>query len=115
LLVRAWTSGEYEREKAGKYELLRRRYQTVRDVLAAHPEYRTAFAPLPFNSGYFMCIRPIGVDAEQLRQALLKEYSTGTINFGGILRIAFSATPTAKIPVLFENVYKAVRGLAGTA
>ena len=29
---------------------------------------------------------------------LLAEYSTGTINFGGLLRLAFSATPTPKIP-----------------
>ena len=94
-----------------KYQLLRRRYQTVRDELAAHPEYAETFVPLPFNSGYFMCIRPLHVDAEQLRQTLLKDYSTGTINFGGILRIAFSATPTAKIAKLFENVDKAARAL----
>jgi aspartate/methionine/tyrosine aminotransferase len=111
LLVRSWTSGDYDAEKRAKYELLRRRYETVRGVLAAHPEYAEAFVPLPFNSGYFMCIRPLEVDAEAVRQVLLKDYSTGTINFGGVLRIAFSATPTAKLPRLFENVYRAVLGL----
>jgi aspartate/methionine/tyrosine aminotransferase len=107
LLVRSWTSGRYEAEKAQKYELLHRRYRTVREVLAAHPEYAEQFVPLPFNSGYFMCVRPTRVDAEALRKKLLTDYSTGTINFNGVLRIAFSATPTAKLPALFENMYRA--------
>jgi aspartate/methionine/tyrosine aminotransferase len=111
-LVRAWKSGEYDGEKAEKYNLLKKRYETVKQVLAAHPEYADQFVPLPFNSGYFMCVRPTKVDAEALRKKLLADYSTGTINFSGTLRIAFSATPTAKLPVLFENLYKAARELA---
>lgn len=110
-LVRAWKSGDYDREKADKYNLLRKRYETVREVLATHPEYAEEFVPLPFNSGYFMCIRPTRVDAEALRKKLLAEYSTGTINFGGTLRVAFSATPTAKLPTLFENIYKASKSM----
>jgi aspartate/methionine/tyrosine aminotransferase len=113
LLVRSWLSGEYEAEKQQKYDLLKRRYQAVRDILGAHPEYAEHFAPLPFNSGYFMCVRPLHVDAEALRQKLLKEYSTGTINFGGVLRIAFSATPTAKLPKLFDNIYQASKAMQG--
>ncbi len=113
LLAHAWASGEYDAEKAQKYDLLRRRYRTVREILAAHPEYAEQFVPLPFNSGYFMCVRPTEVDAEELRQKLLADYSTGTINFNGVLRIAFSATPTAKLPTLFENIYKAATDLAG--
>jgi aspartate/methionine/tyrosine aminotransferase len=115
LLVRSWTSGEYAAEKADKFNLLQRRYRAVREALAAHPEYAEQFVPLPFNSGYFMCIRPLHADAEQLRQRLLKDYSTGTINFGGILRIAFSATPTGKIATLFENIYKAAKDLTGAS
>jgi aspartate/methionine/tyrosine aminotransferase len=113
-LVRAWKSGEYAAEKADKFDLLRKRYRTVRDVLRAHPEYAGEFVPLPFNSGYFMCVRPTRVDAEALRKKLLADYSTGTINFGGVLRIAFSATPTAKIPKLFENMYRAAKELGRT-
>jgi aspartate/methionine/tyrosine aminotransferase len=113
LLVRSWTSGAYEAEKAQKHALLRTRYRTVREVLAGHPEYADEFVALPFNSGYFMCVRPTRVDAEQLRKKLLADYSTGTINFNGVLRIAFSATPTAKLPVLFDNIYRAARELAG--
>ena len=83
----------------------------VREILAAHPEYREAFTALPFNSGYFMCIKPVKAEAEALRKKLLAEYSTGTVNFGGILRVAFSATPTDKLARLFENLYQAARGL----
>ena len=83
-----------------------------REILAAHPEYAQRFVPLPFNSGYFMCVRPLHVDAEALRKKLLADYSTGTINFGGVLRIAFSATPTGKLPKLFENLYKAAGELS---
>ena len=36
----------------------------MREVLAAHPEYRERFEPLPCNSGYFMCVRPCAGDAE---------------------------------------------------
>ncbi len=112
LLVRSWSSSEYTSEKSQKFNLLKRRYEAVKGILAAHPEYREQFSPLPFNSGYFMCIRP-KVDAEKLRRKLLADYSTGTINFDGVLRLAFSATPTDKLPKLFENIYKASRELAG--
>jgi aspartate/methionine/tyrosine aminotransferase len=113
LLVRSWSAGEYEAEKKQKFELLKRRYDEVKRILAAHPEYQEQFSPLPFNSGYFMCIKP-KADPEALRQKLLKDYSTGTINFGSILRLAFSATPTGKLEKLFDNVFKASKELTGT-
>ena len=112
-LVRSWKSGAYDAEKKDKYNLLSKRYHLVRDILRSHPEYAEQFVALPFNSGYFMCVRPVNVDAEALRKKLLESYSTGTINFNGVLRIAFSATPTAKLPTLFENMYRAARELAG--
>lgn len=111
LLVRSWSSSEYTAEKSQKFNLLKRRYDAVKGILAAHPEYREQFSPLPFNSGYFMCIQP-KVDAEKLRQKLLTDYSTGTINFGGVVRLAFSATPTDKLPKLFENIFKACKELS---
>lgn len=112
LLVKSWTSGGYDAEKQGKFDLLKRRYDEVKRILAAHPEYKERFTALPFNSGYFMCIRP-KADPEKLRQKLLSDYSTGVINFGDILRVAFSATPTAKLAKLFENIYKASGELQG--
>jgi aspartate/methionine/tyrosine aminotransferase len=111
LLLAAWSSPAYAAEKKRAYDLLKQRYDKVREILAAHPEYAEAFAPLPFNSGYFMCIRPVKADAEALRKKLLADYSTGTVNFGGILRVAFSATPTDKLEKLFANVYAAAKEL----
>lgn len=112
LLLAAWSSPAYAAEKKRAYDLLKQRYDKVRAILKAHPEYAEAFVALPFNSGYFMCIRPVKADAEALRKKLLAGYSTGTVNFGGILRIAFSATPTEKLEKLFENVYKAAVALS---
>ncbi len=113
LLMASWSSPEYASEKQRAFDLLRKRFDTVKSVLAAHPEWRHQFVALPYNSGYFMCIRPLHVDAEALRKKLLADFSTGTINFGGILRIAFSATPTDKIPKVFENLFEACKQLAG--
>ena len=66
---------------------------------------------MPFNSGYFMCVKPKGVDAESVRVHLLQNYSTGTIMLKGLLRLAFSAVPTDLLPQLFENVYRAITDL----
>jgi len=113
LLLAAWSSPEYASEKKRAHDLLQARFAAVKEALLRHPEWKEYFVALPFNSGYFMCIRPLRVDAEVLRKALLSDFSTGTINFGGILRLAFSATPTEKIPLLFEKVYQACQKLAG--
>jgi aspartate/methionine/tyrosine aminotransferase len=66
-LVRSWKSGEYDAEKKDKYNLLAKRYRAVREILTSHPEYAEQFVALPFNSGYFMCVRPVRADAEALR------------------------------------------------
>jgi aspartate/methionine/tyrosine aminotransferase len=112
LLLAAWSSPGYAAEKQRAFDLLKKRYDKVRTILDAHPEYAEAFVPLPFNSGYFMCIRPVKADAEALRKKLLADFSTGTVNFGGILRVAFSATPTDKLDKLFDNLFRAARELA---
>lgn len=108
ILLAAYTSADYEIEKKQKYETLKKRYDKIKEVLASHPEYQKAFTPMPFNSGYFMCIRPIGIDAETIRKDLIANYSTGVIVLSGLIRLAFSAVPTDKIPLMFENIYHAI-------
>ena len=108
ILLAAYQSAEYAQQKAEKYATLKKRYDIIKEVLAAHPEYKDAFDPMPCNSGYFMCIKPKGVDAEELRQKLIKDYSTGTIMLSGLIRIAFSAVPTEKLGKLFENIYNCI-------
>ncbi len=111
ILLAAYQSPEYVQEKEAKYAVLKKRYDIIKETLASHPEYKEAFEPMPFNSGYFMCVKPKGVDAEAVREELLKNYSTGTIMLKGLLRLAFSAVPTSKLPQLFDNVYRAVLAL----
>ena len=109
ILLAAYQSPEYVDQKAEKYATLKKRYDIIKDVLASHPEYKEAFEAMPCNSGYFMCIKPKGVDAEELRQKLIKDYSTGTIMLSGLIRIAFSAVPTEKLGKLFENIYNCIK------
>ena len=108
ILLAAYQSPEYLDQKAEKYATLKKRYDIIKEVLASHPEYKEAFEAMPCNSGYFMCIKPKGVDAEQLREKLIKDYSTGTIMLSGLIRIAFSAVPTEKLGKLFENIYNCI-------
>ncbi len=109
LLVSAWGTDSYEQEKQEKHDTLKKRYEKIKAILAAHPEYAEAFTPLPFNSGYFMCIRLKKGNAEAVRQKLLKDFSTGVIAFGPLIRLAFSSTPAGKLEALFDNVYKAAK------
>jgi aspartate/methionine/tyrosine aminotransferase len=111
LLLSAYSDGAYATEKQAKYELLRSRYERVKQILAEHSEYAGEFEALPFNSGYFMCVRLRSADPEQVRQKLLTDYSTGVIAMSGIVRLAFSAVPLEQLPVLFENLFRAVRDL----
>jgi aspartate/methionine/tyrosine aminotransferase len=107
LVLNAFSSETYDAEKKEKYEILKSRFEEVEKVLANHPEYMEEFEPLPFNSGYFMCIRT-KKDAEKVRQKLLEKYDTGIISFGSdVIRIAFSSVKNELIAELFDNIYKA--------
>lgn len=112
LILESLKSPEYAAQKQEKFDTLKRRCMLVKKVLADHPEYTKHFEALPFNSGYFMCISLKGIDSEKVRQRLLAHYNTGVIAFAGIIRVAFSATPTAKIPELFDNIFKACADVA---
>ena len=111
LAVAAFSDPNYIRQKREKYAVLKNRYRIIRNILKAHPEYAESFEPMPFNSGYFMCVKPKGVDAETVRRHLIEKHSTGTIVLSGLIRLAFSTIPTKTLPKLFENVDAAVREL----
>ncbi len=109
ILLEAYTCEEYASEKKQKFDTLKKRYDTILSIFANHPEYRESFTPMPFNSGYFMCIKPKGIEAEALRKVLLEKYNTGVIVLSGLVRLAFSAVPTEKLSQLFENIHQAVQ------
>lgn len=101
----------YTAQKKEKYDVLKSRYDEIRSILAAHPEYADAFEVMPFNSGYFMCVKPLGVDAEAVRRTLIDKYSTGTIVLSGLIRLAFSTIPKNRLSEVFANVASAVRDI----
>jgi|TARA_B100001964_G_C14249320_1_gene609066 aspartate/methionine/tyrosine aminotransferase len=109
LVLKAFKAQTYWDEKKEKYDILKRRYTKVKEVLEEHKEYEDVFEALPFNSGYFMCIRLKNNDSEKIRKILLDKYSAGVISMGDLIRVAFSATPTEKIPELFDNIYNACK------
>ena len=111
LATAAFADPAYATQKRQKYEVLASRYHFIRRILAENPRYAEFFEVMPFNSGYFMCVKPIGVDAEAVRRHLIEKYSTGTIVLSGLIRLAFSTIPHDVLPRLFENVASAIRDL----
>ena len=107
LVLNAISNRSYRNEKKYNHNLLKKRFEKVEEVLN-NKKYTYCFTPLPYNSGYFMCIKLAqGIDAEKVRQILLKEYDTGVIALGYLLRIAFSSVSEENIPTLFDNIYLA--------
>lgn len=107
LLLEAFTSPEYQEQKQAKYDIMQNRYNAVKEVLKDE-KYKTYFEPIPYNSGYFMCIQLVdGLDAEEVRKVLIEKYSIGTISLGNILRLAYSAVAAKEIKALFEGIYAA--------
>ena len=115
MAIAAFADKGYAKQKKAKYAVLKRRYQEIRRILKKNPSYAESFEPMPFNSGYFMCVKPLGVDAEKVRRRLIEKYSTGTIVLSGLIRLAYSTVPTAKLASLFANVDAAVRDVRAGA
>lgn len=113
ILLKAFSDPEIESEKAEFRTILEGRYRRARNFLETkkgHP----VLTPMPFNSGYFMSLRCNGIDAEELRQKLLKEYEVGTIAIDSkTLRIAFSSLDKRDIEPTYQTIYKAAEELAG--
>jgi len=109
LLQSVYSHENYLATKEKKYNILKTRYNILKASFQ-NPKYADYFEPLPFNSGYFMCLKlKKGLNTEEVRQHLLNKYSTGVIVFGDVIRLAFSAVPQSKIPELVENLYNACR------
>ncbi|RUM57912.1 MAG: aspartate aminotransferase, partial [Nautilia sp.] len=71
LLLDAYTSDEFEAQKQEKYHLLKKRFDKVEEIFEKHQEFCEYFVPMPYNSGYFMCVKPNeNIDTEELRKLL---------------------------------------------
>lgn len=107
LLLEAYEDANYENQKKAKFELMKVRYDEVKKVLQ-NEAYKTYFEALPFNSGYFMCVKLAeGIDGEALRKLLIEKYSIGIINLNNVIRVAFSAVAATDIKELFNGIYNA--------
>jgi len=73
-----------------------------------YQQYKKYFQALPYNSGYFLCLKLSGsLKAEQIRQHLLEKYDTGLIVVDNLLRVAYSSLTKEKLEELFNNIYLA--------
>lgn len=107
LLLEAFNSPEYAAQKAAKYNIMKQRYDAVKAVLTDE-KYKEYFTALPYNSGYFMCIKLAeGLEGEKMRKLLIEKYSIGVISLGNVLRLAFSAVAAKDIKALFDGIYSA--------
>ena len=113
VILKALADPEFRRQQAEKVEILRRRAE-VTATACRRPEYAPYWDVYPFNSGYFMCLRLKGADADTVRLKLLDDHGVGTIALGPTnLRVAFSCLEEAQIPLVFQAVAKAMAELRG--
>jgi aspartate/methionine/tyrosine aminotransferase len=110
ILLSAYSSESYETERQEKYNTLKVRYEKIKEILASHKEYEESFIAMPFNSGYFMCVKINGADPEAVRKECLKN-GLGVIFLSGLIRIAFSSVPVNRLEELFERLHKSVKAV----
>ena len=77
------------------------------------PRFRESWDVYPFNSGYFMCVKVKGVDAEKLRVHLLDavRHRPDLRRARRDIRVAFSCLELDQIEPLFEALHKAIQEL----
>ena len=115
IVLGALNSETYVAEKEEKYQVMLKRAERLREVLA-NEKFGDAWDVYPFNSGYFMCLRLKDVAAEELRVHLLDKYGVGTISLGKTdLRVAFSCVEEADIQELFDLIHQGVQDLQGAS
>jgi len=108
LVERALDTASIADERKEKAEILRARATRVYEVVR-RPAFRETFDPYPFNSGYFMCVKVKGVDAERLRVHLLDRYQVGLIATSPTdIRVAFSCLEPDQVEPLFETLHAAI-------
>jgi len=106
LVLKAMRDPGYREQKAEKFGILRARAVKAREVLAEE-RFAEAWTPYPFNSGYFLCVRMKGLEAEEYRVHLLDKYGVGVISTSSTdIRIAISCVDEENIADLFDIMLK---------
>lgn len=112
IALRALRSPGYETQKAEKYDVMKARARRTLEVLD-NQEYASSWEAYPFNAGYFMCVRPLNVDAEELRVRLLERYGVGVIASGGDIRVAFSCLEVEEVAPFFDIMHRCIIEMNG--
>jgi aspartate/methionine/tyrosine aminotransferase len=111
LVEKALAAPSIDEERKEKSDLLCARAAKVFEI-ANEPRYRESFEVYPFNSGYFMCVKVKGVDAEKLRVHLLDKHGTGLISTSPTdIRVAFSCLEVDQVEPLFETLHQGIQEL----
>lgn len=104
LILKSFQDPNNDAEKSAFRKVLEGRYKVVRNFVDTHK--CSGLEVLPFNSGYFMSFRTIGIDAEALRVKLLNEKGIGTIQIDPqTLRVAFSSIEENLIEKVYTEIY----------
>jgi len=113
VLLKVLQDPEFRPQQDEKIAMLRSR-AAVTGVECRRPEYADCWDVYPYNSGYFMCLRLKGADADLVRRRLLDEHGVGTIALGPTnLRVAFSCLTEEQVPGVFRAIAAAVRAVRG--
>jgi aspartate/methionine/tyrosine aminotransferase len=111
LVERALGSADLAAEREAKCDTLRIRAERVFEI-ANQPKFTESWSVYPFNSGYFMLVKVVDVDAEKLRVHLLDEHGVGLIATSATdIRVAFSCLEASDVEPLFEALHQAIQEL----
>jgi aspartate/methionine/tyrosine aminotransferase len=111
MFIKFLAGNEYLADKKEKFEILKARALKTKE-LVYDKKYSDCWSVYPFNSGYFMCLKTKDVNANLLREHILKNYGVGTIALGDTdLRVAFSSVELENLTELFEIIARGIREL----
>lgn len=110
-VLHALQSPEYGAQKEEKAGIIRRRALRAKELLESG-KFDDAWSLYPFNSGYFLCLKLLTVDAERLRQHLLERYEVGTIALNATdLRLAVPCIDEENWEELLDLIHRGVKEL----
>lgn len=110
-IIHAMEDPSFQDQVDHNVNILKERYEVTKEV-AYRDEFRSLWTPYAFNSGYFMALKVLDVDPEQLRLHLIEKYSIGIIALNKTdIRIAFSCIEKSDIEHVFESIAKAINDL----
>ncbi len=114
ILLKSFTNPEFSKQLSSKKKILQERYSEVKKQ-AHSPQYADLWDVYGCQSGYFICLRLKGIEAESLRKHLLMNYGVGTVSTDTHdLRIAFSCLEKEGIAEMIALTAKGARDLAKT-